>query len=179
MKRLGLLFTPIIFFFVSSCSEDNPTRILSEEPIYENKLVDSDLNELVDDAVNKINEVVEENNSNDNFPKELVGEWNCDCIAKATAETSAEEPPSLIIKGSPDGYEVWFARSSGLIKSYQKNGNSYNIKYDDRMNGVQGEIDLQLIGGHLTINGYYKDQSWCSNGMERCSIPPSDESWYH
>jgi hypothetical protein len=69
----------LILLVLCSCGEDNPTKIVSEKLIYENKNLDSDLNELVEGAVDKINELGYNNISMDNFPTELIGIWKFNC----------------------------------------------------------------------------------------------------
>jgi len=70
-KLLPILFIGLV---LSSCGDDLPTRIVSETVVYENKNTDSDLNEMVEDVMNKVNEIVENDSEQSDWESEIKDE---------------------------------------------------------------------------------------------------------
>ena len=98
-----------------------------------------------------------------NFPEELIGNWSCNCGYEGIDE--ADNPPSFYIKETTEGYEIWYARTEGIVKEIKHTDNSYIVKYEDDDEG-QIIIELKLKNNRLNINGLTCE----SSGMERCSL---------
>ena len=98
-----------------------------------------------------------------NFPEELIGNWSCNCGYQGLDE--ADSYPSFWIKETSEGYEIWYARTEGIVKEIKHTDNSYIVKYEDDHEG-QIIIELKLKNNRLNINGL----TCGGSGMERCSL---------
>ena len=106
----------------------------------------------------------------ENFPEELIGYWSCNCETDRKAGDGAGVPPAFWIKKSAEGYEVWYTRSSGIIKEISRSENRFTLKYEDEYDG-DTVLEIELINERLTINGAQNCEPWGNaSGMEKCAV---------
>ncbi len=103
-----------------------------------------------------------------------LGFWSQDCELDRIAEQEAEKPPGFVLKKCPIGYEVWYARSSGLVHTVQSITDGIVLFYEDSHYNDELVLILQFQENGLVLN---KNDSF-EERFYRCEILSDEACWY-